>query len=78
MKMTIKDLARSAGVEREAAYGLMTYLKAAGLAKEAGAVEKPAGVKGRAEGLYELELSSVAAHFEAMALRSNQEYRGRR
>ena len=66
MKVTIKDLGRSAGVEREAAYGLVTYLKAAGLAKEAGAVEKPAGAKGRAEGLYEVEFAKVVAHFEEL------------
>jgi hypothetical protein len=68
MKITVKQFATAAGVKREAAYGLISYLKEAGLAKEAGAVEKEPGAKGRAEGLYELELSSVAAHFELLKL----------
>lgn len=66
MKFTTNKLAEITNTKRDAAYALMVYLKAAGLAQEAGTVEKPAGAKGRAESLYEIDLSSVAEHFKKL------------
>ena len=67
MKYTTNKLAETTNTKREAAYALLVYLKAAGLAQEAGAVEKPVGVKGRAEMLYEIDLSSVSEHFKKLS-----------
>lgn len=66
MKFTTNKLAEITNTQREAAYGLLIYLKAVGLAQEAGTVEKPAGAKGRAESLYEIDLGSVAEHFKKL------------
>lgn len=66
MKITTKSLAELTNTQRDAAYGLLIYLKAAGLAQEAGTVEKPVGAKGRAEVLYEIDLGVISEHFKKL------------
>jgi hypothetical protein len=66
MKATTTEIARAAKVERQAAYGLVTYLKALGLAKEAGTVAKEPGAKGRAENIYEIDGDAVVEHFKGL------------
>lgn len=57
---TIQQVAERTGVSKEAAYGLVTFLKAKGLATEAGKIPQPAGKKGQGQNLYEMD-SDVAS-----------------
>jgi DNA-binding IclR family transcriptional regulator len=65
MKLTVQEFAEKFGVEKQKAYGLVTFLEAKGLTR---VVEKrlAPGAKGIGAGVYEFDQEQVVAELTAM------------
>jgi predicted ArsR family transcriptional regulator len=73
VNFTVLQMAECAGVDREAAYGFITFLQARGMARFIGSVKKAEKTKGRSAGIYEMDLDVADEKFQAL-LRALQKY----
>lgn len=66
VRFTILQLVEATKVDRQQAYGLVQFLLAKELVKEAGTVPRPPGQKGRGQIIYEMTLESAGVQFLAI------------
>lgn len=66
MRLTIIQTATKLGVERDAAYNLIKFLEAAGLAKKTGDVVKVEGAKGKGADVYEFDAAVATGRIDLL------------
>lgn len=66
MRLTVNQTAAKLGVERDAAYSLIKFLEATGLAKKTGDVLKAEGAKGKGADIYEFDNAVLAGRIDLL------------
>lgn len=66
MRLTVNQTAAKLGVERDAAYSLIKFLEAVGLAKKTGDVLKAEGAKGKGADIYAFDSTVLTGQIDLL------------